>query len=65
MMKKPSAKCPICEKPTQEATKPFCSDRCKQVDLNKWLSGHYSVPAVEEEFSESEISDLEDPRILH
>ncbi|KZL03534.1 DNA gyrase inhibitor YacG [Pseudovibrio sp. Ad14] len=64
-MKKPSVKCPICEKPAQEATKPFCSDRCKQVDLNKWLSGYYSVPAVEEEFSESDITDLENSRILH
>ncbi|WP_189435157.1 DNA gyrase inhibitor YacG [Pseudovibrio japonicus] len=67
-MTKPSAKpgkCPICNKPTQEATKPFCSVRCKQVDLNKWLSGSYSVPAVEEEFSETDMSDLENPRNMH
>ncbi len=44
---------------------PFCSDRCKQVDLNKWLSGHYSIPAVEEEFSDADISDLENSQITH
>ncbi len=67
-MKKPEAKlgnCPICDKPAQPASKPFCSERCRQVDLNKWLSGSYSVPAVEEEFSESDLMDLENSRILH
>jgi uncharacterized protein len=42
---KPSAKrCPICGKPALEAAKPFCSDRCRDVDLNRWLSGSYVVP---------------------
>jgi endogenous inhibitor of DNA gyrase (YacG/DUF329 family) len=39
-----SAKCPICGKPVQAAFRPFCSDRCKQVDLNRWLSETYRVP---------------------
>jgi uncharacterized protein len=37
-------KCPICGKPAVEASKPFCSERCRDVDLNRWLSGSYVVP---------------------
>jgi endogenous inhibitor of DNA gyrase (YacG/DUF329 family) len=39
-----SAKCPICGKPRQPEYRPFCSARCADVDLNRWLSGHYAVP---------------------
>lgn len=39
--------CPICSKATQVEFKPFCSARCRDVDLNKWFSGSYTVPAVE------------------
>ncbi len=39
--------CPICAKPSADATKPFCSARCREVDLNKWFTGSYAVPAVE------------------
>ncbi|MGB1157763.1 MAG: DNA gyrase inhibitor YacG, partial [Alphaproteobacteria bacterium] len=28
--------------------RPFCSDRCRDVDLNRWLTGAYAIPAVEE-----------------
>ena len=37
--------CPICKKPAVEASKPFCSERCRDVDLNRWLSGSYAIPA--------------------
>ena len=37
-------KCPICGKPATDASKPFCSERCRDVDLNRWLSGSYVVP---------------------
>jgi len=37
--------CPICGKPQAAASKPFCSDRCRDVDLNRWLSGTYAIPA--------------------
>ncbi|MFD0988264.1 DNA gyrase inhibitor YacG [Methyloligella solikamskensis] len=37
-------KCPICGKPTAEDYRPFCSKRCADVDLNRWLSGRYAVP---------------------
>jgi endogenous inhibitor of DNA gyrase (YacG/DUF329 family) len=36
--------CPICKKPTDPVQRPFCSARCKDVDLGKWLSGSYAVP---------------------
>ena len=39
-----SRQCPICGKPAAQASRPFCSDRCKQVDLNRWLSGGYVIP---------------------
>lgn len=40
--------CPTCGKPETEAARPFCSERCRDVDLNRWLSGAYAIPAVEE-----------------
>ena len=42
-----SARCPICGKPTDVALKPFCSKRCADIDLNRWLSGVYAVPVKE------------------
>ena len=41
--------CPICGKPTDERFKPFCSKRCADVDLHRWLSGVYAVPVTEDE----------------
>jgi hypothetical protein len=42
---KGSAKpCPICGKPALEASRPFCSERCRDVDLNRWLSNSYAIP---------------------
>jgi uncharacterized protein len=41
--------CPICGKATVEAFRPFCSRRCADVDLNRWLSGVYAVPVTEDE----------------
>ncbi|MBV1707911.1 MAG: DNA gyrase inhibitor YacG [Hyphomicrobiales bacterium] len=46
--------CPVCGKPSAQATKPFCSARCQDVDLNRWLSGSYVIPgkALEDEVNE-------------
>ena len=41
--------CPICGKPALETFRPFCSRRCADVDINRWLSGVYAVPVKEEE----------------
>jgi uncharacterized protein len=41
-------RCPICRKPAEdEKFRPFCSKRCHNVDLHRWLAGVYAVPAVE------------------
>lgn len=45
---KPARPCPVCGKPMQPGQR-FCSDRCQRVDLGRWLSGDYAVPAEEEE----------------
>lgn len=37
--------CPLCGKPTEDRYTPFCSARCKQIDLNRWLSEVYIVPS--------------------
>jgi uncharacterized protein len=36
--------CPICHKPADPAYRPFCSRRCADVDLGRWLTGSYVVP---------------------
>ncbi|WEK03268.1 MAG: DNA gyrase inhibitor YacG [Candidatus Devosia phytovorans] len=42
-------KCPICGRATVEEWKPFCSKRCADVDLNRWLSDSYVIPARDDE----------------
>jgi endogenous inhibitor of DNA gyrase (YacG/DUF329 family) len=44
-------KCPICEKPSSERFRPFCSKRCADLDLGRWLKGSYGIPAQEEDDS--------------
>ena len=46
---RPKRACPICNKPSQQKYHPFCSSRCAQVDLNRWLVGNYAIPAEEDE----------------
>jgi len=41
------APCPICQKPATQTSTPFCSERCRTVDLNRWFTGGYAVEAVE------------------
>ena len=41
------APCPICGKLPIQKFRPFCSRRCADVDLNRWLSGVYAVPVAE------------------
>ncbi len=45
---RPKRPCPECGRPSARETYPFCSTRCKNVDLNRWLSGAYAIPATEE-----------------
>jgi len=39
--------CAICGKPVDARFKPFCSKRCADVDLNRWLSGGYVIPGAQ------------------
>ena len=39
------AKCPTCKKESEKKYRPFCSERCKAVDLNRWFTGAYAIPA--------------------
>jgi len=41
---KKAGKCPICGKPHDTAYRPFCSKRCSDIDLGRWLGGRYAVP---------------------
>jgi endogenous inhibitor of DNA gyrase (YacG/DUF329 family) len=44
--------CPICEKETDKKYRPFCSKRCADIDLGKWISGAYAVPSQDREDDE-------------
>jgi endogenous inhibitor of DNA gyrase (YacG/DUF329 family) len=49
--------CPNCSKPRRAEFSPFCSRRCREVDLNRWFTGAYAVPAVELDDPEMEALD--------
>ena len=59
-----SLRCPSCRKLVlrTEEDFPFCSDRCRVVDLGKWASGGYvvSTPIADSEAGESGYTDVED-----
>ena len=41
--------CPMCKNPPHEAFMPFCSKRCADVDLHRWISGSYAIKGVDGE----------------
>ena len=41
--------CPICGKPRSDRYDPFCSKRCADVDLHRWLKGSYVIPGANAE----------------
>ena len=57
--------CPMCDKDTDKTYRPFCSKRCADIDLGKWLSGSYAIPAadIDEEDSISPTSAPQDQNI--
>ena len=52
------SKCPICKKPSEQEFRPFCSKRCKDVDLARWLRGDYYIPG--EDLSENDEEEKDD-----
>ena len=46
---RPPRPCPICGRTSVRRYHPFCSKRCADIDLGRWLKGAYAVPVVEED----------------
>jgi endogenous inhibitor of DNA gyrase (YacG/DUF329 family) len=60
--------CPICKKPVEPAKEgersyfPFCCERCKLIDLGRWLNGAYQIPVKDDDESHDGETDADDPR---
>lgn len=55
-----AATCPICAKaPPSADYKPFCSRRCADVDLQRWFTGKYAIPVVEDPDRPAEDAEIE------
>ena len=50
----PRARCPICGRPRAHQYRPFCSARCRDIDLGRWFGEVYTVPAVEPGYDEDD-----------
>ena len=57
MNKRSKGKCPICSKPASVEHTPFCCDRCRKVDLHRWMSGSYAIPTSEAPDTQTEEAD--------
>lgn len=65
--------CPICRRPVPEGEegaryRPFCSRRCADVDLGKWISGSYAIPGKPEDSEDEEDAGTpgrEEPPVRH
>ncbi len=58
--------CPICDRPTDPKYKPFCSHRCADVDLAKWLAGSYAIPSTDPDDADDILLDQgEEPEKPH
>ena len=53
---RPTRPCPECGKPSSRDSYPFCSPRCRSVDLNRWLSDAYVIPGKPVDDSDQENS---------
>lgn len=38
--------CPLCKQPVALKVRPFCSQKCADIDLGRWFSGHYRLPSL-------------------
>jgi len=52
-----TGKCPICGRATETDYRPFCSRRCADVDLSRWLIGAYAIPARPDDDEDGERPD--------
>jgi hypothetical protein len=56
----PARPCPICGKPAVADYSPFCSKRCADVDLQRWLSGAYVISGEAEDEGETSVQPPDD-----
>jgi endogenous inhibitor of DNA gyrase (YacG/DUF329 family) len=52
-----AGKCPICGRATVVEYRPFCSRRCADVDLSRWLGGAYAIPVTDDSDEDGEGGD--------
>ena len=51
--------CPICGEPTAAESRPFCSKRCAEIDLGRWMTGAYAMPSTDPEDADAALDELE------
>jgi hypothetical protein len=59
-----SRHCPVCQKqfePAESPSLPFCSERCRLIDLGRWLNEGYGMPIEREDAGEEPSGDAEQP----
>ena len=57
--------CPICKKPVDKEFRPFCSKRCADVDLGRWLTEGYAIPGPPSDKDEDDPDGRSEDRRLH
>ena len=58
-----TVRCPVCEKPFDPAgatAMPFCSERCRTIDLGRWLGEEYRMPIERRDAPDADAVDHED-----
>ena len=51
-------RCPMCRKRATLDYRPFCSKRCSDLDLSRWMGGAYAIPVEETDGTEADLVDL-------
>ena len=59
--RRPPNPCPICGRTADPPFRPFCSQRCADVDLQRWLGDAYAIPLPDDEERPADEAD-EEPR---
>lgn len=54
--RKAAHNCPICGKPCVVEYRPFCSKRCADVDLGRWLKGDYAIPVLPDDDEDGDVA---------
>ena len=54
---RPKRPCSECGQPSTREHYPFCSARCKNIDLNRWLTGAYAIPVRDDEEEDASLQD--------